>query len=380
MTAADDQQEEQYLNPAGGMVGKAFDAVPPEVQSLLNVKPGRTSERIRQVISWAAAVDPEVLRVHQRHNKGIRTLDDIRNESVRERDQVAHHFAAQYRHRAALTGAVTALPGGMWALVGMGADVQLTAIYAVRMAAKVAQSYGYDTSTVEEQVRLADVLALAAGIDSLRGIGNWLTREGMAQVLPDVLPRVLARISVELTTEQAAKWVGRIIPGVSAVVGGAVDYAFLRAAGERAIAYYHNRALTDRQALPSGAQPLALPAAAETGAASDTAAIAAAPRIVEADSVVESVPAPAAPATETAPPPYAEAPSPVATAVASTPAATPASAPAIAAPSPATPKRAERRGRPWALYFAIFVVIVLAATIIACAALGSLLTSAVHLH
>ncbi|HET9110068.1 MAG TPA: EcsC family protein [Ktedonobacterales bacterium] len=368
MTAADDQQEEQYLNPAGGVVGKAFDAVPPEVQSLLNVKPGRTSERIRQVISWAAAVDPEVLRLHQRHNKSIHTLDDIRNEPVRERDQVAHHFAAQYRHRAALTGAVTALPGGMWALVGMGADVQLTAIYAVRMAAKVAQSYGYDTSTIEEQVRLADVLALAAGIDSLRGIGNWLTREGMAQVLPDVLPRVLARISVELTTEQAAKWVGRIIPGVSAVVGGAVDYAFLRAAGERAIAYYHNRALADRQALPSGAQPLALPAATETGAASDAAAIAAAPRIVEAD----SAPAPSASMAPKALPP-AESPGQTTSAVV-------AASSVTAAPEPATPKRAARRSRPWALYLAIFVVIMLVATIIACAALGSLLTSAIHLH
>ncbi|HEY7849437.1 MAG TPA: EcsC family protein, partial [Ktedonobacterales bacterium] len=188
MTNPENQQDEQYLNPAGGVVGKAFDAVPPEVQSLLNIKPGRTPERIRQVISWAAAVDPEVLHMHQRHNKGIHSLDDILNEPIRERDQVARHFAAQYRHRAALTGAVTALPGGLWALVGMGADVQLTAIYAVRMAAKVAQSYGYDTSVMEEQAHLADVLALAAGIDSLRGIGNWVTREGVAQVLPDLLP------------------------------------------------------------------------------------------------------------------------------------------------------------------------------------------------
>ncbi|HZC06186.1 MAG TPA: EcsC family protein [Ktedonobacterales bacterium] len=378
MTTADDQQEERYLNPAGGVVGKAFDAVPPEVQSLLNVKPGRTSERIRQVISWAAAVDPEVLRLHQRHNKRIQSLDDIRNEPLRERDQVAHHFAAQYRHRAALTGAVTALPGGMWALVGMGADVQLTAIYAVRMAAKVAQSYGYDTSTIEEQVRLADVLALAAGIDSLRGVGNWLTREGMVQVLPDVLPRVLARISVELTTEQAAKWVGRIIPGVSAVVGGAVDYAFLRAAGERAIAYYHNRALTDRNALPAAAQPLALPAgAASTASAASAASMpstasagaetpVASPsssRIVEAD----SVPVISAPT--------AEAPAPAA----STSTAVPASVVAAPAVAPAASKRAARRGRPWALYLAIFVVIMLIATIIACAALGSLLTSALHL-
>ncbi len=376
MTMADKQQEEQFLNPAGGTVGKAFDAVPPEVQALLNVKPGKTSERIRQVISWASAVDPEVLRMHQIYDKHIETVSDILNAPIQERDRVAQRFAAQYRHRAALTGAVTALPGGMWALVGMGADVQLTAIYAVRMAAKVAQSYGYDTSAMEEQAHLADVLALAAGIDSLRGIGNWLTREGMVQVLPDLLPRVLARISVELSAEQAAKWIGRIVPGVSAVVGGAVDYAFLRAAGERAIAYYHNRALKDRTALPAGAEPLALPA----GAVTTLGAAPAPATIVEADATPPPTPAAAeAPATPVtvaseAPAPtaplVAEAAPPVAEAAQAMPTAP------VAAPTPAHAQR--KRGR-WPIYLALFVVFVLAATAIACVALGSIITSALNL-
>ncbi len=371
MTMEDNQPEEQYLNPAGGVVGKAFSAVPPEVQQMLNVKPGRTSERIHQVISWAAAVDPEVLRVHQRHDKRVKSLDDIRNAPIQERDRVARHFAAQYRHRAALTGAVTALPGGLWALVGMGADVQLTAIYAVRMAAKVAQSYGYDTSAVEEQAHLADVLALAAGIDSLRGVGNWLTREGMAQVLPDLLPRVLARVSVELTTEQAAKWIGRIIPGVSAVVGGAVDYTFLRAAGERAIAHYHNRALAEHTTLPAPDTVPALPA---------PAASALAPRIVEAESAPAAPPEqPSAAQIEPAPAVAARAPEPVAR-EAVAPAAAPIVAPARSAREPA-PKRVRetRQRRPAGVYLWLFVIIVMAATIVACVALGSILSSAIHL-
>ncbi|MGH2410532.1 MAG: EcsC family protein, partial [Chloroflexota bacterium] len=253
-------EDNVYLDPVGGVAGHAFNAVPPEVQQMLNAKPGKTASRIQQVISWAAAVDPAVLRQHQKHDPRIHTVADIRASPLREQDHVARHFARQYRHRAALTGAITALPGGLWALVGMGADVQLTAIYAVRMAAKVAQSFGYDTSVVEEQAHLADVLALAAGVDSLRGVGNWVAREGLVQILPDVLPRVMARLSVELTSEMAAKWVGRLIPGVSAAIGATVDYAFLRAAGERAIAYYHNRALQEGKALPAPAAPLALPA------------------------------------------------------------------------------------------------------------------------
>jgi hypothetical protein len=261
-----DDQHEAYLDPAGGVVGKALASAPPELQTLFYTKPGRTSERIHQMISWAAAADPEVIHQHQRHDKAVHSLSDIAAADLRHRDSVAQHFARQYRHRAALTGAVTSLPGGLWALLGIGADVQLTAIYAVRMAAKIGQSYGYDTSVLDEQAHLAEVLALAAGIDGLRGAGNWLTREGMIQLLPELLPRVLGRLSVELTAEQTAKLIGRIVPGVSAVVGGAVDYTFLRAAGERAIAYYHNRAMKDREAALAAAEQLALPSESDTSA------------------------------------------------------------------------------------------------------------------
>jgi EcsC family protein len=369
------EEEDAYLDPAGGVVGRAFGAapsvVPPEIQQILNVKPGKTHARIQQVIAWAAAPDAEVLREHRRHNKSIHTTADIRAASMREKDHVANHFARQYRHRAALTGAVTALPGGLWALVGMGADVQLTAIYAVRMAAKIAQSYGYDTSVVEEQANLADVLALAAGVDSLRGVGNWLAREGMVQFLPEVLPRVLARLSVELTAEQAAKWIGRIVPGVSAAIGASVDYAFLRAAGERAIAYYHNRALNEGRALPGAGAPLALPAAPDGEA---TAARLAAPP--PASTIVEAEPAELSGASARS-----------AAAVAAT-AATPAAPRVPVTAAPAAPAAAEapmpvkRRSRHWGLYLLTFVIVITLATIIACAAFGTvianLLQSVVH--
>jgi hypothetical protein len=156
-------------------------------------------------------------------------------------DAVAHEIARAYRRRALLTGAVTGLPGGLWAVVAAGADVQLTAVYAVRMAAQVAQAYGYDTSLMEEQAHLAEVLALMAGVDTLRGVGNYLGREGLSHLLPEVLPKLLARLSLEITEDQTAKWVGRIIPGVGAIVGGSIDYGFLRVAGRRATTYYHDR-------------------------------------------------------------------------------------------------------------------------------------------
>ncbi|HEU5348414.1 MAG TPA: EcsC family protein, partial [Ktedonobacterales bacterium] len=297
--------------------------------------------------------------------------------SLASKDKVARHIARGYRHRAALTGAVTSLPGGLWAIVAAGADVQLTATYSVRMASMIAQSYGYDTSVLTEQAHLADVLALVAGIDSLRGVGNWLTREGLMHALPEVLPKVLTRLSIELTQEQAAKWIGRIIPGVGAVVGGGIDYAFLRAAGERAIAYYHNRTLEEQGLLPAGTSNLSLPSYARpaslpapSAAPSDTpSADAASSKIVEgslanpgdmnAHAVGGTVVSPATEATHSA----------------SVPAV-----PQTALPAPMPAKSTKKhRGAPerFAAYLAIFAVLAFGISIATCAALVVIITQVV---
>src|SRR5262249_45172262 len=190
---------------AGQLASQAIiNALPPQVQDLL--KPGKTPDRIQQAIAWASKRDAAVLAAHNQHGHKVATFEDIKNVKLERMDHVAQHFARKYRRRAALTGAITGLPGGLWAVAAAGADVELTAIYAVRMSSLIAQSYGYDTTDAEEQAHLAEVLALAAGIDSLRGIGNWLTREGLMHVLPEVLPRLLVKLSVQLTEEQAAKW------------------------------------------------------------------------------------------------------------------------------------------------------------------------------
>ncbi len=177
MSTSGNPGDRQYMNPAGGVAGQALAALPPDIQSLL--KPGKTSERIQHAIAWAARRDPRVLAMHQRLDSSIKTFDDIRRASLANKDNVARDIARRYRHRAAATGAVTSLPGGLWAIVAAGADVQLTAAYSVRMASMISQAYGYDASILEEQAHLADVLALVAGIDGLRGVGNWLTREGL---------------------------------------------------------------------------------------------------------------------------------------------------------------------------------------------------------
>ncbi len=148
------------LDLSNPVVGAAIAALPPEVQELL--QPGKTSDRIQHAIAWAARRDPAVVARHRARNANIRTFEDIASAPLAQMDAVAHEIARAYRRRALLTGAVTGLPGGLWAVVAAGADVQLTAVYAARMAAQVAQAYGYDTSILLEQGHLAEVLALMA--------------------------------------------------------------------------------------------------------------------------------------------------------------------------------------------------------------------------
>jgi hypothetical protein len=337
---------------ATGSEGSALATLPAELESFL--KPGKTPDRIQHAINWASRRDPAVLDRHKALKHQVNTFEDIQKLPLAQLDAVAKHFARAYRRRAFVTGAITGLPGGLWALVAAGADVQLTAIYAVRMAADVAQAYGYDTSIAIEQAHLAEVLALAAGVDSLRGVGNWLTREGLAHLLPELLPKLLMRLSVELTEEQAGRLVGRLIPGIGAAVAGTIDYTFLRVAGERAVAYYHNRFLIDH-GLPAENPELSLPARAfaiftpdEPGSSSSPAAISSAP---SQSPVVEGSLAPR-------------------------PAQISRVAPAVPAVTKKMPNHPpERHIRFWLTVFGIFAFFI---TIAACAALLILVGNGVH--
>jgi hypothetical protein len=337
---------------SGSLVGAAIDALPPDIQAM--VRPGKTSDRIQHALNWASRPDPRVVQRHHARDRNIQTFDDIQSAPLSQMDAVAREITRSYRTRALLTGAATGLPGGLWAVVAAGADVQLTAVYAVRMAAQVAQAYGYNTSLLEEQAHLADVLAIMTGVDTLRGIGSYLTREGLVHMVPEVLPKLMARLSVEITADQTAKWAGRIIPGLGAVVGGAIDYSFLRIAGQRAMQYYHSRYVHEH-AVPAAATPAQLPAA---GATTPEAATTPSP-------TMPPVGAPAAPVTQldTLPAPP--------TAVASVAApAVPATTPT---PTPADlPHKHRKPPENIALYLSLFAFFMFAAVVLACGALAYL--------
>lgn len=332
MAASSPDGQGPQLGPIGSqLAGAALGALPPEIQDLF--KPGPQSARINKAIGWAARPDPAVLDLHRRHGSpNVQSLADVARVPLEKMDTVAQIVARRYRRRAAVTGALTGLPGGPWALLAAGFDVQLTAIYAVRMVSAVAQAYGYDPSRPEELAQLAEVLALVAGVDSLRGIGNWITREGLVHYLPEILPKLLIRVGAEVTKEQAARVVGRLVPGVGAAIAGTIDYSFLRVAGAKAMVFYHHRYLVDHGL-----------AAPEVAAGPAVAAL--------APGAAQSLPAPRGGA---------------------------ASTPGQVVLPHATPKRRERPPERIGVYLAIFAVLTLVLMIAACAAIIVLISGGIH--
>jgi len=167
------------------------------------------------------------------------------------------------------------------------------------------------------------------------------------------------RLSVEITEEQTARLVGRLIPGIGAAVAGAVDYTFLRVAGERAVAYYHNRYLVDHGLQPENPE-LSLPARAFSVFTPDEPQLL--PAAEHQPTVVDSEASPPAPVVSATPP----------AALISATAAAPATP---AAPQKIPQQPPERRLRFWLTVFGIFFFFV---TIAACSALLILLGDAIQ--
>ena len=161
------------------------------------------------------------------------------------------------------------------------------------------------------------------------------------------------RLSVELTEEQAGKLVGRLIPGLGAAVAGAIDYTFLRVAGERAVDYYHNRYLIDHGLQPENPE-LSLPARAFSVFTPDQPETL--PGSLRQSPVVEG--------SVVAQPTQA-----------SLAAVTPARPAAPAVPKKMPSRPPERRIRFWLTIFGIFFFFI---TIAACSALLILASNGVH--
>jgi uncharacterized membrane protein YdjX (TVP38/TMEM64 family) len=55
------------------------------------------------------------------------------------------------------------------------------------------------------------------------------------------VPRVIQRIAVQASGEVVEKWTGRLIPVASSIIGATLNFYFVRAWGERAMAHFRKK-------------------------------------------------------------------------------------------------------------------------------------------
>ena len=76
------------------------------------------------------------------------------------------------------------------------------------------------------------------------------------EVVNRFVPKVIQRIAARASAEVVEKWVGRLIPITSSAIGCVLNYYFVRAWGQRALAHFRKRHLEARARLAAEQQQL----------------------------------------------------------------------------------------------------------------------------
>jgi uncharacterized protein (DUF697 family) len=168
-----------------------------------------------------------VVNYHGLYSVPVKQLDEIANDAIRASMKLAAAEGAGF----GLGGFLTIIP-----------DLSILAAITMRMIQKLSLVYGFEFNTDDEMAELWIAAASAAGVDISREI---LDREVVQRFIPKLIQRIAARASVEVVE----KWTARIIPLASSVIGGGLNYHFVRAWGNRAAGHFRKKHLQRREAM-----------------------------------------------------------------------------------------------------------------------------------
>jgi hypothetical protein len=177
-------------------------------------------------------VDPERYLHHVRraHGLQIQSWGEMQGIDEVTLNPIALRVIKSAKRTAALEGTGLGFGGLLTILPDMGILSAIT----IRMLQRLSLIYGFEYSTEEEVTNLWLAAATAAGLD--------LGREFLEkQAIERVVPRIIDRMAAKLGAEVAEKWSGRLIPILSAGVGGSLNYFFVRSWGRRAQRHFQER-------------------------------------------------------------------------------------------------------------------------------------------
>ena len=214
--------------------------MPPEQKSWLR---RRAENAIRGGLTRAyetVRVDPEkfLFQLRAAYGLPIITFTGVYSVEMSRLDDVAESVIRGGMKIAAAEGAGLGL-GGILTIVP---DLGILSTITMRTIQKLSLIYGFEMNTDEEIAELWVAAASAAGVDISREL---LEKEVVNRFVPKVIQRIAARAS----TEVVEKWAGRLIPLASSAIGSALNYYFVRAWGQRALAHFRKKHIETRQRL-----------------------------------------------------------------------------------------------------------------------------------
>ncbi len=185
-------------------------------------------------------VDPVrfLMQLRVAYELPIATFRGVYKVDIARLDDVAESVIRSAMKLAAVEGAGLGL-GGIITLVP---DLGILSAITIRTIQKLSLVYGFEMNTDDEIAELWVAAASAAGVDISREL---LEKE----VINRFVPKVIQRMAAQASTEVVEKWAGRLIPLASSALGSALNYYFVRAWGERALAHFRAKHLAVRNKL-----------------------------------------------------------------------------------------------------------------------------------
>ena len=183
-------------------------------------------------------VEPDRFLIELRAAYGlpVSTFQGMYSLEISVLDKVAEKVIHSGMKIAATEGAGFGL-GGFLTIVP---DFSILAAITLRTIQKLSLIYGFEYNTDEEMSELWIAAASAAGVD----LGRDLVERNVVNRL---IPRMIQRIAAKASAEFVEKWSGRLIPVASSLIGGVLNYYFVRGWGERAHAHFRQKHLEARE-------------------------------------------------------------------------------------------------------------------------------------
>ena len=177
-------------------------------------------------------VDPDrfLMQLRIAYGVPIASFRGVYSVEMEKLDDVAESIIRSGMKLAALEGAGLGLGGFITILPDLGILSAIT----MRTIQKLSLIYGFEMNTDDEIAELWIAAASAAGVDISRDLFE-------RQVVNRFVPKVIQRIAARASTEVVEKWAGRLVPIASSAIGSALNYYFVRAWGERALAHFRDK-------------------------------------------------------------------------------------------------------------------------------------------